>query len=60
MEQEEDKKPPQWLMPNKVYDGLKWVGLIVCPAVAGRGGSSNGDHHRRHLHRRVHRHQRHG
>lgn len=34
MEQEEDKKPPQWLMPNKVHDGLKWVGLIVCPAAA--------------------------
>lgn len=34
MEQEEDKKPPQWLMPNKEYDVLKWVGLVVCPALA--------------------------
>lgn len=32
--EEEEKKPPQWLMPNKVYDVLKWVGLIVCPALA--------------------------
>ena len=34
MEQEEDKKPPEWLMPNKVYDVLKWVRLVVCPALA--------------------------
>lgn len=25
---------PDWLLPDKVYDILKWVGLIVCPALA--------------------------
>lgn len=25
---------PEWLLPDKVYDVLKWVGLIVCPALA--------------------------
>lgn len=29
-----DSKPPEWLIPNKAYDVLKWVGLIVCPALA--------------------------
>ena len=28
----EDYKTPKWLIPDKVYDVLKWVGLIVCPA----------------------------
>lgn len=32
--EQESKKPPEWLMPNEVYDALKWVGLIVCPAAA--------------------------
>lgn len=31
---EEEKKPPKWLIPDKVYDVLKWVGLIVCPALS--------------------------
>ena len=25
---------PSWLLPDGAYDVLKWVGLIVCPAVA--------------------------
>ena len=25
---------PDWLIPNRVYDVMKWVGLIVCPALA--------------------------
>lgn len=25
---------PDWLLPNKAYDVLKWIGLIVCPALA--------------------------
>lgn len=25
---------PQWLIPNKVYDVLKWVGLLVLPALS--------------------------
>ena len=25
---------PDWLIPNRVYDVLKWVGLLVCPALA--------------------------
>lgn len=30
----EQNKPPEWLIPNKAYDVLKWIGLIVCPALA--------------------------
>lgn len=25
---------PDWLLPNRVYDVLKWVALIVLPALA--------------------------
>lgn len=25
---------PDWLLPNRVYDVLKWLGLIVLPALA--------------------------
>lgn len=25
---------PDYLLPDKAYDILKWVGLIVCPALA--------------------------
>ncbi|WP_236022478.1 phage holin [Bifidobacterium phasiani] len=25
---------PSWLIPDKVYDVLKWVGLIALPAIA--------------------------
>lgn len=25
---------PEYLLPDKVYDVIKWVGLIVCPALA--------------------------
>lgn len=25
---------PQWLLPDKVYDVLKWVGLLVLPALS--------------------------
>lgn len=30
----DENKPPEWLIPSKVYDVLKWIGLIVCPALA--------------------------
>lgn len=30
----DETKPPEWLIPDKVYDVLKWVGLIVCPALS--------------------------
>ena len=30
----EEKNVPDWLIPNRVYDVLKWIGLIVCPALA--------------------------
>lgn len=29
-----NNQTPDWLLPNKVYDVLKWGGLIVCPALA--------------------------
>lgn len=25
---------PDYLIPNEVYDILKWVGLVLCPALA--------------------------
>ena len=31
---DEETRPPEWLLPDKVYDVLKWIGLIVCPALA--------------------------
>lgn len=30
----ESADAPDWLIPNKAYDILKWVGLVVCPALA--------------------------
>lgn len=30
----EENGMPGWLLPDKVYDVLKWAGLIACPAVA--------------------------
>ena len=30
----EEKTVPDWLIPNRLYDILKWVGLIMCPALA--------------------------
>lgn len=30
----DENKPPQWLLTDKAYDVLKWIGLIVCPALA--------------------------
>ena len=29
-----DENVPSWLIPGRVYDVLKWIGLIVCPALA--------------------------
>lgn len=29
-----ENKPPQWLLPDKAHDVMKWIGLIVCPALA--------------------------
>lgn len=31
---EEENRPPNWLIPDKAYDVLKWCGLVVCPAAA--------------------------
>lgn len=30
----EENKPPKWLIHDWLYDVLKWVGLIVCPALS--------------------------
>ena len=29
-----ENQTPEWLLPDKAYDVLKWAGLIVCPALA--------------------------
>ena len=29
-----DTSAPAWLIPDKAYDVLKWVGLIVLPALS--------------------------
>lgn len=29
-----DTSAPAWLIPDKAYDVLKWVGLVVLPALA--------------------------
>ena len=29
-----DEAVPKWLIPNKVYDILKWIGLVIFPAAA--------------------------
>lgn len=29
-----EEKVPSWLIPDKVYDVLKWIGLVVFPALA--------------------------
>ena len=31
---DEETRPPEWLLPDKAYNVLKWIGLIVCPALA--------------------------
>ncbi len=39
---------PDYLLPDKAYDVLKWIGLIVCPALAafvGAGGPAWGMPH---------------
>lgn len=30
---------PEYLLPNTAYDILKWLGLIVCPALAALVGA---------------------
>ena len=30
---------PEYLLPNGVYDCLKWIGLILCPALAALVGA---------------------
>ena len=30
----ENAGAPSWLLPDRAYDVLKWVGLVVCPALA--------------------------
>lgn len=34
MDDFDDEATPSWLLPDKVYDLLKWLGLVVCPAAA--------------------------
>lgn len=44
--EEEEKKDEQtldWLLPDRVYDVLKWLGLIALPAVAWFVGAVGGD-----------------
>lgn len=31
---DEEKNVPDWLIPDRVYDVLKWAGLLVLPACA--------------------------
>lgn len=31
---DDEATTPSWLIPDKLYDVLKWVGLIICPALA--------------------------
>ena len=31
---DDDTTVPDWLLPDRVYDVLKWLGLIVFPALA--------------------------
>lgn len=31
--------PSDYIMPDKIYDVLKWVGLILCPALAALVGA---------------------
>lgn len=31
---DEEARPPEWLLPDKAYNVLKWTGLVVCPAAA--------------------------
>ena len=62
---------PDWLIPSRVYDILKWLGLIVLPALAlfvntvgpawaaSRGRDSYHAQRARHPRRRAHRRQRH-
>lgn len=33
-EEEGGTRPPTWLVPDRAYEVLKWLGLIVCPAAA--------------------------
>lgn len=33
-EERTDEAAKDWLIPNRVYDVLKWVGLIALPAMA--------------------------
>lgn len=29
-----EENVPSWLIPNRVYDVLKWIGLVIFPALA--------------------------
>lgn len=31
---DEETRPPEWLLPDKAYDVLKWLCIIVLPAAA--------------------------
>lgn len=30
----DDPTPPAWLIPNRLYDVLKWLAMLVFPALA--------------------------
>lgn len=42
-EEKKDEQTLDWLLPDHVYDVLKWLGLIALPAVAWFVGAVGGD-----------------
>lgn len=42
-EEKKDEQTLEWLLPDRVYDVLKWLGLIALPAVAWFVGAVGGD-----------------
>lgn len=34
MAKDQNERVPDWLIPDKAYDVLKWVGLLLLPACA--------------------------
>lgn len=42
-EEKKDEQTLEWLLPDYVYDGLKWLGLIALPAIAWFVGTVGGE-----------------
>ena len=42
-EEKKDEQTLEWLLPDHVYDGLKWLGLIALPAIAWFVGTVGGE-----------------